>query len=296
MSAAVPSSAPVVIIAIVNFNSGDWLRRCVAAALASTVPVAVQVGDNGSIDDSVARLRAAHGNDPRLAIMENGANLGFGRALNRLLDIDNAAVPWRLVLNPDCRIEPDTLARLLAVLADFPKVGMAGPLIVNPDGSEQRGCRRHLPTFATSALRSLGLGKLLPTGKGNFDLTGTPLPPGPVPMPAISGAFMLLRQTALAEVGGMDEGYFLHCEDVDWCARFQQAGWPILFVPNVMVMHEQGTCSVSRPWLVEWHKHRCMLRYSRKFEGPLLALLVAPLVWARFALIAARIAVRRLRK
>lgn len=277
------------LVAVVNYNSGDWLRRCAEAVLASTVPVALRIGDNGSCDASLDHLP----DDPRLTVMRNGANLGFATALNRLLADSDA--PWLLVLNPDCRIEPDTLERLLVILADYPQVGMAGCLIANPDGSEQRGCRRRLPTLGTAALRSLGLGRLCGQrfgGQANFDLTGSPLPSGPVVLEAISGAFMLIRRAALQAVGPMDEGYFLHCEDLDWCARFPRAGWPILFVPTVRVTHEQGSCSVSRPYFVEWHKHRGMLRYYAKFHGRLPALLLAPLVWARFALVALRKALR----
>ncbi len=279
------SARPTVIVAVVNFNSGDWLRRCAEAVLASTVPVELRIGDNGSSDHSLAHLPA----DPRLTVMKNGANLGFAKALNRLLA--DADTPWLLVLNPDCRIEPDTLERLLAILADYPQVGMAGCLIANPDGSEQRGCRRRLPTLHTAALRSLGLGRLF-SGKANFDLTGSPLPTQPVEMEAISGAFMLIRREALDAVGLMDEGYFLHCEDLDWCVRFSRAGWPILFVPTVSVTHEQGSCSVARPYFVEWHKHCGMLRYYGKFHGRFAALLLAPLVWARFALVALRKSLR----
>lgn len=274
------------LVAVVNYNSGDWLRRCAEAVLASTVPVVLRIGDNGSRDDSLAQLPT----DPRLTVMRNNANLGFATALNRLLADSEA--PWLLVLNPDCRIEPDTLERLLAILADYPQVGMAGCLIANPDGSEQRGCRRRLPTLGTAALRSLGLGRLF-GGQANFDLTGSPLPSNPVELEAISGAFMLIRRAALQAVGPMDEGYFLHCEDLDWCARFQRAGWPILFVPTVRVTHEQGSCSISRPYFVEWHKHRGMLRYYAKFHGRLPALLLAPLVWARCTLVMLLVALRK---
>ena len=276
---------PTVLVTVVNYNSGDWLRRCAEAVLASTVPVALRIGDNGSSDASLADLPA----DPRLTVLRNNANLGFATALNRLLADSDA--PWLLVLNPDCRIEADTLERLLTIAEAHPQVGMFGCLIANPDGSEQRGCRRRLPTLGTAALRSLGLGRLF-NGRANFDLTGSPLPSAPIEQEAISGAFMLIRRAALQAVGPMDEGYFLHCEDLDWCARFPRAGWPILFVPSVRVTHEQGSCSVSRPYFVEWHKHRGMLRYYAKFHGRLGALLLAPLVWARFALVALRRALR----
>jgi hypothetical protein len=117
-------------------------------------------------------------------------------------------------------------------------------------------------------------------------LLGTPLPDRPVEVEAISGAFMLVRRSALEKVGPLDEGYFLHCEDLDWCMRFKQAGYQILFVPDVVVSHVKGGCSVNRPVFVEWHKHKGMIRFYRKFfrqryPGVLMGLVFAA-VWARF--------------
>jgi GT2 family glycosyltransferase len=125
-----------------------------------------------------------------------------------------------------------------------------------------------------------------------------PLPPEPITVEAISGAFMLVRRGAIRRVGALDEGYFLHFEDLDWCRRFRDSGFSILFVPNVEVIHHKGTGSRGRPVWVEWHKHRGMLRYFRKFHRKdhfvLTNLLVRIGVWGRFGLLATLITVRRL--
>jgi GT2 family glycosyltransferase len=107
---------------------------------------------------------------------------------------------------------------------------------------------------------------------------------------------MLVRRSALNDVGALDEGYFLHCEDLDWCMRFGQKGWKVVFVPGASVVHDQGTCSRSRPIFVEWHKHRGMMRFYRKFfrtqySSALLGL-VAFGVWVHFGLLATVHAVR----
>jgi GT2 family glycosyltransferase len=123
------------------------------------------------------------------------------------------------------------------------------------------------------------------------------LPTSPVAVEAISGAFMLVRRSALETVGPWDSGYFLHCEDLDWCMRFKQAGYRILFVPDVVVSHAQGGCSQGRAVFVEWHKHKGMLRFYRKFyrESYPLALmaLVYLAVWLRFAAKALALTLRR---
>jgi hypothetical protein len=118
-----------------------------------------------------------------------------------------------------------------------------------------------------------------------------------VAVDAISGAFMLVRRRALATVGPLDEGYFLHCEDLDWCERFRRAGYVVLFVPDVTVVHHKGTSSRGRPMRVLWHMHRGMVRYYGKFlrdsyPRPLSWLVVAG-VWLRFAALAAVALVRQ---
>ena len=122
-----------------------------------------------------------------------------------------------------------------------------------------------------------------------FNLTGTPLPKSPIDVEAISGAFMLVRRSALDRIGPLDPQYFLHCEDLDWCMRFTQAGYRILFVPNVIITHVKGSCSVNRPIFVEWHKHKGMLRFYRKYfldkyPRPLMFLVTLG-VFLRFSLV-----------
>ena len=285
----------------VNFNAGGHLVAGARAVLASTAPVELLVVDNGSTDGSVDALRKATGDDPRVRILENGANLGFARANNR--GLGEARGEWLLFLNPDCAIRPDTIARVRDALEERPRAGMAGCLVLNPDGTEQAGCRREAPTPGKALVRALGLGPLArrlgfeKAGARDFVRRGDPLPPHPVAVDAISGAFMLVRREALEAVGPLDEGYFLHCEDLDWCERFRRAGHEVLFVPGVAVVHDKGTSSRGRPVRVLWHMHRGMVRYYRKFlrdryPWPLLWLVVAG-VWLRFATLAAVAVARR---
>ena len=279
-------------VVTVNFNAGALLVESARAALASTAPVEVIVVDNGSTDGSAAALRSAVP-DPRLTVIEAGANLGFARASN--IGIRASRGDRVLLLNPDCIVEPDTVARMRAAMEAHPEAGMAGCLVRNPDGSEQAGCRRAVPTPWRSLVRTFGLARLFPHHRRLFDdfvLAGQPLPERPIPMEAISGAFMFVRRSALETVGLLDEGYFLHCEDLDWCMRFRGAGYPILFVPDVAVVHHKGHCGRDRPIRVLWHMHRGMVRFYGKFfrhQYPLpLMWLVYVGVWLRFAVAALR--------
>jgi hypothetical protein len=117
---------------------------------------------------------------------------------------------------------------------------------------------------------------------------------------AISGAFMMVRRDALARVGPLDEGYFLHCEDLDWCMRFRRSGRRVLFVPGATAVHHKGTSSRGRPVRVLWHMHRGMVRFYRKFfrreyPGPFMWLVVAG-VAVRFSALASLAMARNARR
>lgn len=260
------ASVPAVGVIVVNYNAGDLLSECVGTVLGSNVPVEVVVSDNGSDDGSLEHLRASFGADPRLRILENRANLGFAAANNRALPLVGA--DRLLFLNPDCLVGPDTLGRMLAFMDTRPDVGMAGCIVRNPDGSEQVASRRTIPDPWIALKRILRLDRLLPNQGGRrLNLHHQPLPTGPVAVEAISGSFMLVSRRALDAVGPLDEGYFLHCEDLDWFVRFRQAGWTIALVPDVSVIHHKGACSRRHPLEVERHKHRGMERFYRKFQA-----------------------------
>lgn len=299
--AAGPPDAGLVSVVTVNFDAGRHLVAGARAVLGSSAPVELLVVDNGSRDGSLDALREAVGSDPRVRILENGTNVGFAKACNQAVPM--ARGEWLLFLNPDCLVRPDTIGRVRSVLGAHPDAGVAGCLLLNPDGTEQAGCRRETPTPGKAFVRAFGLGPLArrlglaDTGVRDFVRRDDPLPLQPVEVEAISGAFMLVRRAALAKVGPLDEGYFLHCEDLDWCLRFRRAGYEVLFVPDAAVVHERGGSSRSRPVRVLWHKHRGMVRFYRKFfrdeyPRPLFWLVLAG-VWLRFAALAAAALVRR---
>lgn len=286
----VDAAAPALTVIIVNFNAGDLLAECVGAVLSSPARSQVLVSDNGSTDGSLGSVRRRFPSDPRLTLLENGENLGFAAGNNRV--VGRAAAPYLLFLNPDCVVGPETLPRMLAFMNATPDAGMAGCIIRDPDGGEQVASRRAIPDPWIGLVQILRLDRLFPrlTEGRRLNLTDRPLPDRPVRVEAISGSFMLVRRAALEQVGPLDEGYFLHCEDLDWFVRFAQAGWGIYLVPDVEVIHHKGACSVGRPVRVEWHKHRGMARFFRKFQlrdhSLPFSVLVLLGIWAHFGLVA----------
>ncbi len=245
-------------VVIVNYNSGGFLSLCLRSLANSHAPLDVVVVDNHSHDQSIESIERILSTPHRLKLIRNRENVGFSKAVNQgMLEMRNRYV---VMLNPDCTIFPHTFLRLQTVMAVSKKVAVAGAAIFNHDGSEQRGCRRNEPTLKRSAITALGLGKKYE----GIDLVGLPYPSYAVPVDAVSGAAMMVRREYYDEIGGMDEDYFLHCEDLDLCRRFRDDGYKILFCPDAGVFHHQGASSGVTSSQVEKHKHDGMLIYNSK--------------------------------
>lgn len=275
-------------VIVVNYNAGKLIGDCVASALKEGA-LRVIVVDNGSSDGSLAHLKAYEA-DARVSIIRNNHNSGFAAACNTGAGVCDAGT--LLFLNPDCVLMPGALGHMMDVLHSYPSTGMVGGFLCNPDGSEQPGGRRVFPTPRRAFVRAFGLSRLdwlFPSLCSDFLLHREPLPDEPVAVEAISGACMLVKREALVDVGLWDEGYFLHCEDLDWCMRFRLKHWRVVFVPQARVMHWRGACSRSRPFFVEWHKHRGMVRfyetYFRAQYPKVLWWWVVMGVWLRFGMV-----------
>jgi GT2 family glycosyltransferase len=281
-------SEPLVCVVVVTFESRDDISECLRSVLASDVPVELIVIDNHSRDGTVERVAEIIAQRPQCRLMRNEHNVGFAKAVNQGIAASRA--PFVLTLNPDAVVLPDTIGIALRALEARPKAALAGCMLLNPDGTEQAGARRYLPTPWRALVRVLQLYRLdaLHPRLHGFHMNQEPVPRGPIEVEATSGAFMLVRRCAIEQVGTLDEGYFMHCEDLDWCVRFRQAGWTVLFVPNAKAAHRKGGSSRARPIRVELYKHRGMVRFYRKFfrrrYPSVLMWAVVAAVWTRFAI------------
>lgn len=293
---------PSVSAIIINYDSGLILNEAVNLLLCEASIAKVIVVDNGSADHSMDEIERLTDSQSRLISIYNEANLGFAKACNIAIPLAGES-DYLLFFNPDCIIHNGALEIMLACMNDFPQTGMAGPLLLNPDGTEQAGGRRAVPTPWRSFIRASSLSRLsnrYPRLFSNFLLHQQPLPDGPIEIEAISGSCMLVRRNALLDIGPMDEGYFMHCEDLDWCMRFRQRGWKIMFVPAARVVHRRGMCSKRRYISIEWQKHKGMMRFYGKFfrhQYPhVLMWLVAAGVWLRFSAVAIRCSIRYIKR
>ncbi len=290
---------PDVGVVIVNYDAGSILSECVNSIVGQVEQIVVV--DNASQDDSLSTMYRNLPNNARVKVVVNTKNLGFAAACNIGAEVLTNDI--LLFLNPDCILEADTVQKLSRALLDDAKVGMVGGLLLNTDGTEQAGGRRAVPTPWRSFVRAFGLARLAkrwPRLFFDFYLHKQPLPTSAVEVEAISGACMMVKQKAIANVGFWDEGYFLHCEDLDWCMRFRQCGWKVMFVPSARLVHVHGVSSRNRRIFVEWHKHKGMMRFYRKFfrhQYPgILMWLVSFGVWLRFGLVLVALSGSRLLK
>ncbi|RLA22476.1 MAG: glycosyltransferase family 2 protein [Gammaproteobacteria bacterium] len=288
----------LVTVVIVNYNAGELLIDCVKSIIDRASEVIIV--DNASTDSSMEACEQFFRGEEKLASICNDVNFGFSAACNQ--GILAGQCNNFLFLNPDCTLGVGVLDELLTCLRADARVGMVGGLLVNRDGSEQAGGRRAIPTPWRSFVRAFGLSHLSrfwPRLFSDFYLHEQPLPSEPIEVEAISGACMLVKRETIEDVGVWDEGYFLHCEDLDWCMRLQQKEWKIMFVPTAPITHALGVCSKKRKVFVEWHKHKGMIRFYNKFfrkeyPGPLMGLVVLG-VALRFIFVAGYFTVQRLR-
>jgi GT2 family glycosyltransferase len=266
------SAVPVSAI-LVTYHSGPVLWRALDALRAQTGLGEILVADNGNPAAVRGELerRAAAG---QIRLLRNDRNLGFAAACNRAAA--QAQGERLLFLNPDAILPPEGLPRMFAAMASKPRPWLAGARLVGADGIERRGGRRGELTPATALGDALGF--------GSFNRHREPLPTGPVPMPTVSGACLLIPAADFRALGGFDEGYFLHVEDIDLCRRLRGRGGTVWFLPDISVEHEGGS-SDAPPLAVERYKLASFRHYFRRYYGGRPdALMVMALIALRFGL------------
>lgn len=275
-------------VIIVNFNAGDAVIRSVGTVLASREALHLTVADNASTDGSCERLRSLYGGNPRFSLLENGQNLGFARAVNALAE--GVQDPYLLILNPDCELWPGSLTELRKALEADPQAGLAAPLVTGHGGQVLRGTLRTFPDPWRAFMTASGLwrlGRWIPALRG-VEVEQQLLPRETCEAEAVSGACMLVRTPVFRQLGGMDEAYGLHFEDLDLMFRMRQLGFHCVLVPAARAVHQAGTSSRSRPWWVHRQKHLGMQRFFRKHYAAsypgFARLLVHGGIWAHYVL------------
>lgn len=237
---------------VVTFHTGPRLRECLYVLSSEPAVDEIVIIDNGNpkadqdwLDDFASRKR-------QVTLERVGDNPGFGTAVNRAAKI--ASGTEFLVINPDCVLRRGSIAPLRHVIETHPGPCIAGGKIFDQSGTEQRGGRRHTLTL----LRAMGVSK--------WTLENDPAPTGPIRVGAVSGAFFFISAENFKALGGFDENYFLHVEDLDLCRRAIMAGGSVVYVPAAGALHYTST-SDAPSHVVKRHKIDSLKYYLRKFAG-----------------------------
>jgi GT2 family glycosyltransferase len=277
-------TTPAISVVIVSYFTGPLLARSVASARAQDGVVDVVLVDNGNYKGAVAAAIAGAG--APVTVISGQGNVGFAAACNQ--GARRAAGDILLFLNPDAVLPAGGAARLVADGAAAAARFVIGARIVDPDGAEQQGSRRDMLTPWRAFVEMARLYKLAPNHPyfQRFNLHHQAVPQQVVPAPTISGACFAVRAADYWSVNGMDERFFLHVEDIDFCLRFAKSGGAVLFDPHVVVVHHKSSSRAASS-RIEYRKAKSLNLYFRTHFSsayPKLFLnFVALLVWAAFA-------------
>lgn len=256
-------TSPPVDVVVVSYNSRDTLRDCVEP-LAGEAGIRVIVVDNASSDGSLEAVA-----DLSVTAIPLPRNGGFAHGCNA--GIRKASAPYILLLNPDARIDTPSVRLLVGALEAQPDAGLAAPRIVHTDGSLEYSQRR-FPRLVSTYAQALFLHRLFPRADWTDELVRDEAAYSSRAMPDwVSGACMLIRRTALEEVGGLDEGFFMYSEDIDLCRRLRAEGYQIIFEPDAVVDHVGGASAPRARLLPVLAESR--VRYATKHRSRAAALL-----------------------
>jgi N-acetylglucosaminyl-diphospho-decaprenol L-rhamnosyltransferase len=251
-----------VAMVLVTYESAEDLAACLGSLPAAAGPheLEVVVVDNASRDASAEVARRLG-----VKVLENPANLGLSRAID--LGAAATAAPWLLLVNPDTRLAPGSLVRMLETAGADPTIGCVGPHLRNSDGSEYPTGRR-FPSILVGAVHA-ALGTVWPGNPATRRYHLADLDRSrPVRVDWVSGACMLVRREAYEAAGRFDAGYFMYFEEMDFCLRLAKAGWRVVYDPGAEVTHILGGSTRSAPYRKVWNHHRSALRfYRRRYAG-----------------------------
>ena len=267
-------------IVIVNWNVRDLLRRCLHAiqhpASSIRYPISniqhptsniqypatsieVIVVDNASTDGSVEMVQAEF---PDVHLIANVKNQGFPAANNQGLTRGR----YVLRLNADTKVVGDALATMVACADVHPDVGVVGPQLLNSDGSIQSS-RRRFPTLATAFFESTWLQPYAPRRVLERYYVLDQSDDAVQDVDWVKGAALMARREAIVQVGPMDEGIFMYSEELDWCRRFREAGWRVVYLPTAQIVHYEGKSSEQALPARHVHFQTSKVRYFRRYHG-----------------------------
>jgi GT2 family glycosyltransferase len=278
----------VIDIVIVNFNSTDYLLKCLQSIYVDLegFTATVWVEDNGSAD-GIHRITDQF---PSVIITRNERNLGFGAVVNQSLK--KGVSPYVVLLNPDSWILKGFFREVISFMEQNSQIAITGPRILDEDGSLQ-GSARAFPTPLTALFgRSSLLTRIFPNNpitRANL-LTNCSDGIHPMEVDWVSGACMVIRRKAIDAVGCFDERFFMYWEDADWCKRMWNGGWKVVYYPVAGIVHHVGVSSSQLVLKSGFEFHKSVYLLFEKYNPGipcLIKILVMASLFARFVLVLA---------
>jgi GT2 family glycosyltransferase len=249
-------------IIIVNYNVKYFLEQCLRSVQRASgeLLTEVHVVDNNSVDGSCAMVQEKF---PDVKLIRNDQNLGFSVANNQA--IRESTGRYVLLLNPDTVIEEDTLIKCVGYMDEHPESGGLGVKMIDGKGDFLPESKRSLPTPSVAFFKIFGLSRLFPRSRifGRYHL-GYLDREKIHQVDILSGAFMMLRKSALDEVGLLDEDFFMYGEDIDMSYRLLNAGYKNIYYPETTIIHYKGesTKKGSMNYVLTFYK--AMVKFARK--------------------------------
>jgi len=271
-------------VIIVNWNTRDMLAECIDSIEQTTPDLSLEiiVVDNNSSDGSQAMVREKY---PHVRLIANQDNVGFAKANNQAMRV--AEGRYFLLWNSDAFVPPYPMKKdapkgtaiqtLLRLAEAHPKAGMVGAQLRNADSSFQASYTP-FPNFWQEFLILSGLGRQIYARW--YPSRAAEEEKGARVVDYVEGACMLVRRETFQEVGGLDEGYFMYAEEVDWCFAMQKKGWQVWYEPAAIVVHLGGASSSGRRTRREGDLYRSRVRFFRKHYGDTQAELLKWLIYS----------------
>ncbi|MFZ0215188.1 MAG: glycosyltransferase family 2 protein [Candidatus Dormiibacterota bacterium] len=285
------SAAPLVSAIIVSYNTRELLLGTLRSLYAGTeVPLEAIVVDNGSSDGSADAVAQQF---PDVQVLRE-KNLGFGRGNNAGFQQANGR--FILLLNSDVTLRPACVDRLTNHLLVHPEVGAVGPHLIRPDGRLDRACRRGFPTPRASFYRMSGLSRLLPHSQRFNRYNLGHLPEDQThDIDAGTAACLLVRRSAVDQVGFFDPDFFMYGEDLDLCYRLKEGGWRIVYLATAEAVHVKGQSTKQATNRMLFAFHSAMWTFHAKHYASDLSAFLNGVIWAsiwgRWAVLRTRAAV-----
>jgi hypothetical protein len=251
-------------IVILNYNTKEYLKGCLQSLghCSKSRQVEIIVSDNASTDGSIEMVESEF---PHVRLLKNKENLGFTKGNN--VGIQASSGKYVYLLNTDLKVLDDCIDIMADYLDQHTDVAVAGPKVLNHDMTLQCSCRKD-PSLWNNFCAAMGLDSLFPrssffSSEQMFYFEGNQT----ADMDILVGCFSAVRRKAIDEVGLLDEQFYMYGDELDWCRRFREAGWRVVYHPEARTIHYGGGTSRKNPTRASLLQQDSILRYWNKYHG-----------------------------